>query len=407
MPQLSRRADAMPASPIRKLAPLANQAKSEGVHIYHLNIGQPDVPSPPLFWEAIANCGLDVLEYSASDGLIELKEGMAAYYEGQGIDVEAKHVVVTTAGSEALQFAMLSCLDQGDNVIVPEPMYANYIGFARAAQVEVKPIPTSIDFNFRLPTVEEFAERIDERTRAVLICNPGNPTGTIYSDEQLQGLRELCLEHDLFLIGDEVYRLFNYTQVPTTSVLQLPGMDEHAVMIDSVSKRFSLCGARVGFLVTRNEAVLSGAVRMAQARLSPPMLEQLAVVQALETPDSYFQEVREEYRRRRDLLVNGLRSMAGVSCPRIDGAFYAMVELPVDDVDKFASWLLSDFRHEGSTLMIAPGSGFYTNPEHGRTQARIAYVLDCERLAKALEVLRAALAVYPGRTCDQPAAVTG
>lgn len=397
----------MPASPIRKLAPLANQAKAEGVHIYHLNIGQPDVPSPPLFWEAIANCGLQVLEYSASDGLIELKEGMAAYYKGQGIDVEAKNVVVTTAGSEALQFAMLSCLDQGDNVIVPEPMYANYIGFAKAAQVEVKPIPTSIDMNFRLPTVEEFAERIDDRTRAVLICNPGNPTGTIYSDEQLQGLRKLCLEHDLFLIGDEVYRLFNYTQTPTTSVLQLEGMEEHAVMIDSVSKRFSLCGARVGFLVTRNEAVLSGAVRLAQARLSPPTLEQLAVVQALQTPDSYFQEVREEYRRRRDLLVNGLRSMAGVSCPRIDGAFYAMVELPVQDVDRFAAWLLSDFRHEGSTLMIAPGSGFYTNGEHGKTQARIAYVLDCERLAKALQVLRAALTIYPERTCDQPVAVTG
>lgn len=393
----------MPASPIRKLAPLANKAKAEGAKVYHLNIGQPDVPSPTLFWDAVKSCGLDVLEYSASEGIAELKEAMADYYRSCGIDVAGEHVVVTTAGSEALQFAMISCLDKGDNVIVPEPMYANYIGFARAAEVEVKPIPTDISLNFRLPSIDEFAERIDDRTKAVLVCNPGNPTGSIYTDDQLQELRELCLERDLYLIGDEVYRLFNYTGTPTTSVLQLQGMEQHSVMIDSVSKRFSLCGARVGFLVTKNEEILSGAVRLAQARLSPPTLEQIAVIEAIKTPDSYFNEVREEYRLRRDLLVDGLRSMAGVNCPRIDGAFYAMVDLPVDDCDKFAAWMLSDFRFEGCTVMIAPGSGFYTDPANGRSQARIAYVLDCERLAHALKVLRAALAEYPGRTCDQPA----
>ncbi|MCG9895521.1 MAG: pyridoxal phosphate-dependent aminotransferase [Fimbriimonadaceae bacterium] len=393
---VSRRSRRFPASPIRKLGPYAAAAKAQGVTVHHLNIGQPDVPSPAEFWSAVRGGSQTVLEYSPSEGLPELREGMAAAYREAGLDVGAHQIIVTTAGSEALLFAMQSCLDEGDEVIVPEPMYANYIGFAAAAGVSVVPLTTRIEEGFALPEPAEFEAVITPRTKAILVCNPGNPTGAVYTEAQLEGLRQIALKHNLFLIGDEVYRIFNYTGRPIRSVLQLEGMEDHAVMIDSVSKRYSLCGARVGFLVTRNEAVASSALRLAQARLSPPTLEQIGVLGALKTPAGYFDEVREEYRRRRDLLVEGLRAIPGVLVPPIDGAFYATVRLPIDDGDRFAQWLLESFRLDNVTVMVAPASGFYETEGLGRDEVRIAYVLNEERLARCVRILEAALNAYPG-----------
>jgi aspartate aminotransferase len=395
---LSRRGEAMPASPIRRLAPFADAAKSRGVEILHLNIGQPDVDSPPEFFAAIRAFEGGYLAYSPSQGIQELREAAAEDYRRRGIDVLAGHVLVTTAGSEALVFAMTACLDGGEEVIVPEPMYANYIGFAGMADVRVAPITTRIEEGFALPGPEAFAERINERTRAILICNPGNPTGRVYSEEQLRGLAELCRERGLFLIADEVYRDFNYTGRPLLSALQIGGLDDRSVMIDSASKRFSLCGARLGFAVTRSPELMGAMTRMAQARLSPPGLAQIGVLGALKTPRTYYEEVREEYRLRRDLLVSRLQAIPGAVVPPIDGAFYATVRLPIDDGDRFAAWLLSEFSHEGATVMLAPASGFYSTPGLGRDEVRIAYVLKRERLTQAMDILEAALAAYPGRT---------
>jgi len=314
-----------------------------------------------------------------------------------GIDVTADQVLVCTAGSEALAFAMMTCMNPGDEVIVPEPMYANYLSFSCAAEVNVVPITTRIEDNFKLPPIDEFRKRVTAKTKAVMINNPGNPTGTIYDQSQLEALRELALERDLFIISDEVYREFNYTSEPVKSVLELAGLENHAVMVDSVSKRFSLCGARIGFLVSRNAELNANAFKYAQARLAPPMLEQIGVLAALDTPQSYFDDVREEYRSRRDLLINRLRSIPGVICPDIDGAFYATVQLPINDADQFCRWLLESFDHKGETVMFAPASGFYRSEELGKRQVRIAYVLECPKLAKAMDCLEAALAAYPGR----------
>lgn len=385
----------MPASPIRKLARYADEAKARGIQVFHLNIGQPDVASPKEFWEAINSANLEVLEYSPSPGITPLREGMAAHYGEMGINVLPAEICVTTAGSEALLFAMQATMDPGDEVIVPEPMYANYIGFGRAAGIEVVPITTKIEDNFALPSIEAFAEKITPRTKAILVCNPGNPTGAIYSDDQLEQLRQLVIDKNLFLIADEVYRIFNYTGKPIKSVLQMEGIEDRAIMIDSVSKRYSLCGARIGFLVSRNAEINDAALRMAQARLSPPTLEQIGVMGALKAPQSYFDEVREEYRKRRDLLVRRIRGIEGAVCPEIDGAFYATVRLPIEDADDFAQWLLEHFDHNGKTVMVAPASGFYETPGLGKDEVRIAYVLNEQRLEEAMDCLEAALAVYP------------
>lgn len=404
MPEISKRAVAMPASPIRRLAPYADEAKRRGIYIYHLNIGQPDVESPEEFWRGIRSIESRVVEYSHSAGNHSLRQKARAFYARQGIDLKESELIVTTAGSEALRFAMTACLNPGDEVIVPEPLYANYLGFACETDVEVVPITTRIEDGFALPPASEFEKRIGPRTRAILVCNPGNPTGVIYDRRQLEELREIVLRHDLFLLADEVYREFNYSGAEVVSVLQLEGLERNAVMMDSVSKRFSLCGARIGFLVSRNAEVMESALRFAQARLSPPALEQVGVEFALDAPQSYYDEVREEFRSRRDLLVEKLRSMEGVLVPDIDGAFYATVRLPIDDSDRFSQWLLESFDQDGKTVMLAPASGFYATAGLGRDEVRIAYVLNRRALGEAMEVLRVALAVYPGRTVDQPLA---
>jgi aspartate aminotransferase len=378
--------------------PYAEAAVREGVTVLHLNIGQPDVESPAEFWRAVRETPLKVLEYSHSSGIRPLREKAASTYSRYGIDVTADQVMVCTAGSEALSFAMMATLEAGDEVIVPEPMYANYLGFAVPTGAKVVPITTRIEDDFALPGVEEFEARITDRTRAILINNPGNPTGAVYSPAQLEGLRRLAIEHDLFLIADEVYRDFNYTDSPVQSVLQLEGLAQSAVMVDSVSKRFSLCGARIGFLVSRNAELMDAAARFGQARLAPPTLEQIGVLAALDAPASYYESVREEYRARRDLLVKRLSAVPGVTVPRIDGAFYAMVRLPIDDADRFCQWLLESFRYEGHTVMLAPGTGFYETPGLGRDEVRVAYVLGLERLGLAMDCLQRALAEYPGRT---------
>lgn len=387
----------MPASPIRKLAPYADAAKDAGVTVLHLNIGQPDLPSPDEFWSAVKGCTEPTLEYSPSNGIAELRKGASDYYKGIGIEVEPEHIIITTAGSEALCFAMMTVLNSGDEVIVPEPLYANYIGFATQCDIKVIPLTTKIEDNFALPSTEEFAAKITPRTKAILICNPSNPTGTVYSNEQLEQLRELALKHNLFVIADEVYRDFNYTGKPIKSVLQLDGLDERAVMIDSVSKRYSLCGARIGFLVSRNKELINQALKFAQARLSPPTLEQIGVLGALKTPAKYFDDVRVEYMKRRDIIVGRLGTIPGVVVPKIDGAFYATVQLPIDDSDRFCQWLLEEFRLNNHTVMLAPATGFYETDGLGRNEVRIAYVLNEDRLNLAMDVLEAALKSYPGK----------
>jgi aspartate aminotransferase len=376
--------------------PYAEQAKAKGIKIFHLNIGQPDVPSPPEFWQAIQGANLKVLEYSHAAGSAELREKVASAYRAMNLPVETKDLIVTTAGSEAVAFAMQVVCDSGDEVIIPEPMYANYIGFSTAVGVRVVPIPTKIEENFALPGIEEFEKRITPKTKAIVICNPGNPTGTVYSDRQLEELADLALAKNLFIISDEVYREFSYLGHPPKSVLQIERLAQHCVMCDSVSKRFSLCGARIGFLVSKNQEVMGAALKYAQARLSPPTLESIGVLGALQAPASYFEGVRAEYKRRRDLLVERLRGIPGVLCPDIQGAFYATVRLPIDDSDRFCQWLLESFNLDGRTVMLAPATGFYETKGSGVDEVRIAYVLKEENLALAMDCLTEALKVYPG-----------
>ena len=398
MPKISNKGIAMPESPIRKLVPFAETAKKSGKKVYHLNIGQPDIKTPEVALEAIHNFQNKVVEYSHSAGFESYRKGLANYYQNLGIDVNQEEVIVTTGGSEALLFALNSCLDNGDEIIIPEPFYANYNGFSTSAGVKVKPIATSINDGFALPAIEEFEKLITPETKAILICNPGNPTGYLYSKEELETLRDIVIKHDLFLIADEVYREFAYDGHIHYSVLNIEGLDQHAIVIDSTSKRYSMCGIRVGCIVSKNKELMSTAMKFAQARLSPPTFGQIAGEAALKTDPSYFKEVSAEYISRRDVLVEGLNKIEGVLCPKPTGAFYAIAQLPVDDADKFAQWMLEDFELNGETIMVAPAAGFYSTPNTGTNQVRIAYVLNKESLQKSIDILAAALKVYPGKT---------
>lgn len=397
MPKPSKRADAMPASPIRRLVPYADAAKTRGVHVHHLNIGQPDIATPKGMIEAYRNYDDKVLAYGPSQGLPEMREVVADYFRKLGFDIEARHVSTTVGGSEAVRFAMDAVTDPGDEVLVCEPFYANYAGFAVSSGAKVVPVPASADDGFHLPADEVFEARITERTKALIVCSPGNPTGTVYSKAEMHRLAALADKHDLYIISDEVYREFAYDGVEVTSSLALPGADDRVIVIDSVSKRYSACGARVGFVITRNEAVLDAVMRMCFARLCPATVDQLAAIAAYKTPQSYFDEVVAEYQARRDALVSGLNAIDGCSTYKPEGAFYTVATFDVKDADHFAQWLLTDFSHEGETVMMAPASGFYGTEGLGQNQARIAYVLEVKALEASVRVLEAALAAYPGR----------
>ena len=397
MPNISNKGTKMPESPIRKLVPFAEGAKKKGKTVFHLNIGQPDIESPELALDAIHNFNQKVVEYSHSAGFESYRKGLATYYQKLGIDIDYNDVMVTTGGSEALLFGLNSCLDNGDEIIIPEPFYANYNGFSISAGVKVKPITTSINDGFALPAIEEFEKLITPQTKAILICNPGNPTGYLYSKEELETLRDIVIKHDLFLFADEVYREFCYDGNTHHSVLNIEGLEQHAVVIDSTSKRYSMCGIRVGCIISKNKDLMATALKFAQARLSPPTFGQVAGEAALSTPQSYFDEVSTEYVQRRNLLIEGLNKIEGVICPKPKGAFYCIAQLPVDNADKFAQWLLEEFDYEGKTLMVAPAAGFYSTPNTGTNQVRIAYVLNQEALTQAIVCLEKALEVYPGR----------
>jgi aspartate aminotransferase len=393
MPSISAKGLALPDSPIRKLAPYANAAKAAGKRVIHLNIGQPDIATPDTALDAVRGLDRKVLEYSPSEGYASYREGLAQYYASVGVEVAPDEIMVTTGGSEALQFVFTCGMNPGDEVIIPEPFYANYASFAMLAGARVAPVTARIEDGFALPPMEAFAAAISERTRAILICNPGNPTGTVYSEAELAVLADLARQHDLYLIVDEVYREFTYDGTMPRSILSFPGLEAHAVVIDSVSKRYSMCGARVGALVTRNAELRRAAMKMAMARLSPPTLGQIASEAALHTPASYFDAVRSEYRRRRDALVDGLSSIDGVLCPRPGGAFYAVARLPIDNADAFCRWMLESFDLDGATVMMAPNSGFYATPGAGLQEVRLAYVLEIPRIEEAVECVREALRV--------------
>ena len=398
MPEISNKGLMMPESPIRKLVPFAEKAKRDGKKVYHLNIGQPDIETPKVALDAIKSFSSKVVEYSHSAGFESYRKGLAKYYQSLEMNVEYDELMITTGGSEALLFALNSCLDSGDEVIIPEPFYANYNGFSTSAGINVKPIPTSIKNSFALPPIEDFEKLITKKTKAILICNPGNPTGYLYSKEELERLRDVVLKYDLFLFADEVYREFCYDGNTHLSILNLSGLEKNAVVIDSTSKRYSMCGIRIGCIVSKNKNVIQTALKFAQARLSPPTFGQVAGEAALLTPKSYFDEVINEYVSRRDLLVDGLNRIEGVICPKPKGAFYAIAQLPVDSAEKFAQWLLEEFDFNNETLMVAPAAGFYSTEGQGLNQVRIAYVLNLVSLKKAIKCLEEALKIYPGRT---------
>lgn len=387
----------MPASPIRKLVPYSEEAKSRGIKVYHLNIGQPDIKTPEIALAAAKNTDLKVIEYSHSAGIESYRRKLAKYYQNIDIDIDHNNLLVTTGGSEAITFAFMSCFNPGDEIIIPEPFYANYNSFAITAGVNVKPIESFIEDGFALPPIEKFEELITDKTKGIIICNPNNPTGYLYSEDELNSLRELVLKYDLYLFSDEVYREFCYDGHEHISAMHLKGIENNVVMFDSVSKRYSECGVRIGALVTKNKEVISTALKFAQARLSPPTFGQIIAEASLDTPQSYFDEVQHEYIERRNFLVEGLNKIHGVFSPTPKGAFYTVAKLPVDDSDKFCQWILSDFDYEGQTVMMAPASGFYSTPGRGKNEVRIAYVLKKEDLSKALEVLEKALEAYPGR----------
>lgn len=398
MPCLSSKSRILPASPIRKLVPYAEAAARQGVKIYHLNIGQPDIPTPQIAIDAVKGIQDKIFAYGHSAGLESYRRKLVGYYQSVGIDLTYENLIITNGGSEAIFMALSICLDEGDEVLIPEPFYANYNGFAVEAGVKVRTIPSSIENNFALPPIEEFDRHITPRTKAILICNPNNPTGHLYSQDELEQLRDIVLKHDMFLICDEVYREFCYDGAKHFSGMNLKGAEQNVIMIDSVSKRYSMCGVRLGALVTRNREVLDAALRMGQARLCPPYLAQVAAIAALDTPPSYFQEVHDEYVVRRNCIVKALNEIEGVYCPTPRGAFYSIVKLPVDDADRFARWMLEEFQYKGQTVMLAPAAGFYATPGLGRNEVRIAYVLKCEDLLAAAECIREALKVYPGRS---------
>ena len=401
MPTLAQRTLAMPSSPIRRLVDFAVDAQARGVHVHYLNIGQPDVHSPEPFWRAVANPGVKTLEYSHSAGIAELRDALAADYRKKGIPVDHTDVMVTTGGSEAVLLTFLACFDPGDEVVVVEPFYANYAGFATAAGITLKPLTTRIEDDFALPSPETFEAALGPQTKGILLCNPSNPTGTVYSPESLKRIATLARERDLYLIVDEVYRDFYYGTETLLSVLEIEGMEENAIMIDSASKKFSLCGARVGYLVTKNRAVIAGALKYGQARLAAPTLDQMGVAACLrEVGPEYFAEVREEYMARRDALVEGLSAIPGVVVPKVEGAFYAVVRLPVEDSDLFCEWLVREFSFEGETVLLAPASGFYLTPGEGKDEVRIAYVLAESKLRRAVVILAAGLKAWKASSIE-------
>lgn len=398
MPKISNKGLQMPESPIRKLVPFAESAKKKGHKVYHLNIGQPDIKTPEVAIEAVKNADIKVLEYSHSAGFESYRNNLAASYQKSGISVEPQDIIITTGGSEALLFAMGSTMDQGDEIIIPEPFYANYNGFSVSSGIKVVPVISGIETGFALPAIEEFEKLITPKTKAILICNPGNPTGYLYSEDEILKLAEIVKKHDLFLIADEVYREFIYDQgVKHYSVLNVNGIEENAIMIDSVSKRYSMCGARIGCIVSKNKEVMKAAMKFAQARLSPPTYEQIASEAALETPQSYFDEVVTEYKGRRDILISELQKIEGVQVATPKGAFYCIAKLPVANADDFAQWLLEEFEYNKETVMVAPASGFYSTKGVGLDEVRIAYVLKKEDLVKAVEILKHALEKYNAR----------
>ena len=394
MPKISKKGGDMPASPIRKLVPYAEEATKNGKSIYYLNIGQPDIKTPKIALDAVKNSNIDVLAYSRSEGSETYRQKISKYYSKYHIDVTHNDIIVTTGGSEALLFAFGSIMDVDDEVIIPEPFYANYNGFSTASGVKVVPVISKIEDNFALPPIEEFEKLITKKTKAILICNPGNPTGYLYSKEEIQKLAAIVKKHDLFLIADEVYREFVYDNNTHYSIMQETGLDEYAIVIDSVSKRYSMCGARVGCLVSKNSSVIQTALKFAQARLSPPTLAQIASEAALETPQSYFDDVIEEYEGRRNILITELQKIDGIKVAKPKGAFYCIAELPVKNSDHFAQWLLEDFEVDNETIMVAPAGGFYSTIGMGLNQIRIAYVLNKESLVKAVHILKEALKVY-------------
>ena len=397
MPKLSQRSIDMPASPIRKLAPFAADAKKRGIKVYHLNIGQPDLHTPEEGLEALKHVDRKVLEYSPSQGYPSYLEKLVGYYKRYDINLSVDDIIVTCGGSEAVQMAFMVCLNPGDEVIIPEPAYANYMGFACETGAKVRPITTHIEDGFALPPVEEFEKVINEHTRAIMICNPNNPTGTLYSREELMRLRDLVKKYDLFLFADEVYREFIYSDAPYTSAMHLEGIENNVIMIDSVSKRYSECGIRIGAFITRNKEVRAAAMKLAQARLSPPLIGQIVAEASLDAPQAYHKGVYDEYIARRNCLVEGLNKIPGVFCPMPMGAFYTVSKLPVNDIDDFCRWCLEEFNYEGETVMMAPASGFYATPGLGKDEVRMAYVLKIEDLKRALVILEKALEAYPGR----------
>ena len=396
MPSISNKGFSMPESPIRKLVPYAEKAKKEGAKVIHLNIGQPDIKTPQIALDAVKNNTISVLEYSRTEGSEVYREKLAAYYAKNNIHVTAQDIIVTTGGSEALSFTMGSIADTNDEIIIPEPFYANYNGFATAMGIKVVPVVSQIDDNFALPPIEEFEKLITPKTKAILICNPGNPTGYLYSKGEIQKLAALVKKHNLFLVADEVYREFTYDGKEHYSILQESGMDEHAIIVDSVSKRYSMCGARIGCLVSKNNEIIKTALKFAQARLSPPTYAQIASEAALDTPQSYFDDVKEEYVERRNILIEELEKIDGVKIGHPQGAFYCIAELPIENSDDFAQWLLEEFRVNGETVMVAPAAGFYASEGLGLNQIRIAYVLDKDSLKRAVTILNEALKTYKG-----------
>jgi aspartate aminotransferase len=398
MPSISEKGRAMPASPIRKLVPYAEEAKRKGIKVYHLNIGQPDIPTPEVAMNAIRNINLRVVEYSHSAGNESYRRKLAGYYQSIGINIDHTQILVTTGGSEAILFAFMSCINPGEEVITPEPFYANYNGFATTSGIKIVPVTSVIEKDFALPPVREIEKKISPATRGIIICNPNNPTGYLYSKEELLHLKEVVKKHDLFLFSDEAYREFCYDGADHFSAMNLEGIENNVILLDSVSKRYSECGVRIGALVTRNKEVISTALKFGQARLSPPGLGQIAAEASVDTPADYFKQVNDEYTARRNYMVDALNKIPGVYCPKPKGAFYAIVRLPVDDSDKFAQWLLEDYSFENQTVMVAPASGFYSTPGLGKNEVRIAYVLKIDDLKNAMKTLQEALRVYPGRS---------
>jgi aspartate aminotransferase len=399
MPNISNRGQLMPSSPIRKLVPFAEAAKKKGIRVYHLNIGQPDIVTPPAMLEAVKNSDFTILEYSHSAGNESYRQKLTHYYASVGIHVTAQEIIITTGGSEAIQFGMLACLDAGDEVIIPEPFYANYNGFAVAAGVKVVPVTSYIEDGFALPPISELEQKITPRTKAIVICNPNNPTGYLYTAAEMEQLKELILKYNLFLFSDEAYREFCY-EGSHISAMHLQGAEEQVILMDTISKRYSACGGRIGAFITKNKSVLEAVMKLAQARLSPPSFAQIAAEAAIDLPADYFKETQDEYRARRDLLVARLNAMPGVFCPNPGGAFYAIARLPINDSDQFCQWLLEEFSYEGKTLMLAPATGFYGTPGLGKQEVRLAYVLNKTDINGAMDCLEKALEEYPGKNTN-------